>query len=156
MTVTTTTRGNEMNYDSTKPYCGFNNVNDLRADLVAAFQEAIVIPNEWLPAEYQNHKEFEVGNLRDLDGKVYGPTLAQIEKTHARLNAEAREETEAQKLKAERTRRIENMAAQYDADESFEYDVDEDRLRRNMVAFCSAAMLIDQDDIDEQNFFGGE
>ena len=48
------------------------------------------------------------------------------------------------------------MAAQYDANESFEYDVDEARLHRNMVAFCSAAQLIDQDDIDEQNFFGGE
>ena len=47
-----------MNYDPSKPYCGFDNVNDLKADLVAAFQEAIVIPNEWLPAEYQNHKEF--------------------------------------------------------------------------------------------------
>ena len=94
--------------------------------------------------------------MRNLDGKVYGPTLAQIEKTHARLHAEAREETEAQKLKAERIRRIENMAAQYDADESFEYDVDEDRLYRNMVAFCSAAQLVDQDDIDEANFFGGE
>ena len=38
-----TTKGNEMNYDPSKPYCGFDNVNDLKADLVAAFQEAIVI-----------------------------------------------------------------------------------------------------------------
>jgi uncharacterized protein YjbJ (UPF0337 family) len=149
-------KGNEMNYDPSKPYCGFDNVNDLKADLVAAFQEAIVIPNEWLPAEYQNHKEFESGNLRDLDGQVCGPSLAQIEKKYKKLNAEAREQTEAQKEKAERTSRIENMAAQYDAEDSFEYDVDENRLHRNMVAFCSAAQLIDQDDIDEQNFFGGE
>jgi uncharacterized protein YjbJ (UPF0337 family) len=151
-----TTKGNEMNYYSNKPYCGFDNINDLRSDLVEAFQEAIVIPNEWLPAEYQNHKEFESGNLRDLDGKVCGPSLAQIEKKYKKLNAEAREQTEAQKEKEERTRRIENMAAQYDADESFKYDEDEARLNRNMVAFCSAAQLIDQDDIDEQNFFGGE
>ncbi len=143
-----------MNYDATKPYCGFNSIDELRADLAEAFKDAIVVPNEWLPEEYQNHKEFEVGNMRDLDGKVYGPTLAQIEKTHARINAEAREETEAQKLKAERTRRIENMAAQYDADESFEYDEDEDRLNRNMLAFCKAAKLVDQDDFDEINFFG--
>ena len=67
-----------MNYDSNKPYCGFDNINDLRSDLVEAFQE------------------------------------------------------------------------------SFKYDEDEARLNRNMVAFCSAAQLIDQDDIDEQNFFGGE
>ena len=143
-----------MNYDSTKPYCGFNSIDELRADLAEAFKDAIVVPNEWLPEEYQNHQEFEVGNMRDLDGKVYGPTLAQIEKTHARLHAEAREETEAQKLKAERTRRIEDMAAQYDADESFEYDEDEDRLNRNMLAFCKAAKLVDQDDFDEINFFG--
>ena len=105
-----------MNYDSNKPYCGFDNINDLRSDLVEAFQE----------------------------------------KKYKKLNAEAREQTEAQKEKEERTRRIENMAAQYDADESFKYDEDEARLNRNMVAFCSAAQLIDQDDIDEQNFFGGE
>lgn len=143
-----------MNYNRSKPYCGFDNVNDLKADLVAAFQEAIVIPNEWLPAEYQNHKQFESGNLRDLDGQVFGPSLAQIEKKYKKLNAEAREQTEAQKEKEERTRRIENMAAQYDAEDSFEYDVDENRLYRNMVAFCSAAQIVDQDDIDEQNFFG--
>jgi uncharacterized protein YjbJ (UPF0337 family) len=149
-----TTKGNDMHYDSNKPYCGFDNVNDLKADYADALRDAIVAPNEWLQAEYQNHKEFESGNLRDLDGQVFGPSLAQIEKKYKKLNAEAREQTEAQKEKAERTRRIENMAAQYDANESFEYDVDEARLNRNMVAFCSAAQLIDQDDIDEQNFFG--
>ena len=131
-----------MNYDSTKPYCGFNNVNDLRADLEQAFQDAIVIPNEMLPAEYQNHKE--------------APTISEINKKYAQFNGEAREQTEAQKEKAERTRRIENMTAQYAADESFEYDEDQDRLYRNMVAFCSAAQLIDQDDIDDANFFGDE
>ena len=131
-----------MNYDSTKPYCGFNNVNDLRADLEQAFQDAIVIPNEMLPAEYQNHKE--------------APTISEINKKYAQFNVEAREQTEWQKEKAERTRRIENMPTQYESWEFFEYDEDQDRLYRNMVAFCSAAQLIDQDDIDDANFFGDE
>ena len=47
-----------------------------------------------------------------------------------------------------------NIRQEHDAEDSFEYDVDENRLHRNMVAFCSASQLIDQDDIDEVNFFG--
>ena len=133
-----------MNSDSTKPYCGFNNVNDLRADLEQAFRDAIVIPNEMLAVEYRNLKE--------------APTLSEVYKKHAQFNVETREQTEAQKEKAERTRRIENMTAQYESWEFFEYDEDQDRLYRNMVAFCSATQLyvIDQDDIDDANFFGDE
>ena len=75
-----------MNYDSTKPYCGFESAEALFADLTQAFRDAIVVPNEWLPEEYHNRKQWESGNLRDLDGKVFGPTLAQIEKTYQRLH----------------------------------------------------------------------
>jgi hypothetical protein len=145
-----------MDYDPTQPYCGFNNIDELRTDLGRAFAEAIVIPNAMLPEAYQNHKEFEVGNLRDLDGHVCGPSIAQIKNKYQQLHAEEREQTTARKEKEERTRRIESMAAQYDANEFFEYDEDEERLHRNMVAFCKAAQLIDQDDIDEANFFGNE
>jgi uncharacterized protein YjbJ (UPF0337 family) len=151
-----TTTGENMNYDSTKPYCGFDNVNDLEADWADALRDAIVAPNKCLQAEYQNHKEFESGNLRDLDGQVFGPSLAQIEKKYKKLHAEAREQTEAQKEKAKKTENVENYSKQVEESESFKYDEDEDRLDRNMRAFCTAAQLIDQDDIDEANFFGDE
>ena len=133
-----------MRYDSNKPYCGFDNVNDLSADLETALKNAFFIPNEMLSPEYQNHKE------------ECGPSAIQFEKKYNKIHAEKREQSKAQREKQERTNRIDKMADQYDVNESFEYDEDEARLHRNMVAFCSAAQLIDQDDIDEQNFFGGE
>jgi len=140
-----------MNYDSTKPYCGFESAEALIADLAQAFRDAIVVPNEWLPEEYHNRKQWESGNLRDLDGKVFGPTLAQIEKTHQRLYGER---IQKHNEEAEREARIQRYADQYAESESFEYEVNEDKLYRNEVAFCSASQLIDQDDIDEERFFG--
>ena len=42
-----------MNYDSSLPYCGFNNIEELTADLRQAFAEVITVPNHLLPEEFR-------------------------------------------------------------------------------------------------------
>lgn len=40
--------------DSSKPYCGFNNIEELDADLRKVFAECITVPNHLLPEEFRD------------------------------------------------------------------------------------------------------
>ena len=130
-----------MNYDSTQPYCGFRNIQELIADLRQAFAELITVPNHLLPEEFRD-------NIRGCR------TLARLEELCDKRDGM----TEHRKLKNIKAENVERYRKQFETDEEIRYDgaVNEDQLYRNMVAFCSAAQLVDQDDIDEENFFGGE
>ncbi len=64
-------------------------------NLYDELSEAIIVKNEYLPAEYQQHKEWQPGD----DGeKIYGATLASIQRKTAELEKE-RPESE---IRAER------------------------------------------------------
>jgi hypothetical protein len=49
-------------------------------NLYDALAEAIVIPNEMLPEEYRQYKEFDTGSIGSDDGQVYGRTCAELMK----------------------------------------------------------------------------
>ena len=101
---------------TTLPYCGFSSIEDLKEDTARLFKEAIVVPNHLLPEEYQNHKEWDLG---DNGEKIYGPTLAQIENHYNKKYAES---DERRRHAEERARRVENYRAQVEATGEFEYD----------------------------------
>ena len=41
--------------DSTKPYCGFNNIDELNAHMQEQFAELIEVPNSMLPEKYHDN-----------------------------------------------------------------------------------------------------
>ena len=45
-----------------------------------ALAEAIVIPNEMLPVDLRQYKEFDTGSIGSEDGQVYGRTCAELMK----------------------------------------------------------------------------
>ena len=49
-------------------------------NLYDALADAIVIPNEMLPVDLRQHKEFESGSIGSEDGQVYGRTCAELMK----------------------------------------------------------------------------
>jgi len=126
-----------------------------------AMFKAIEIPNEKLAPEYQNkrtHSEKYGESDEETQYVAYQPLhilVARLEREHAAANPP---KSESAILKEITTARVENYAAQFDQNEgdqfAIEYDEDSERLYRNMVAFCSAAALVDKDDIDEANLFG--
>lgn len=87
-----------MNYDPSKPYCGFDNIEELTADLQQAFAEVITVPNHLLPVEFRD----EVRGCR---------TLARLEELCDKRDGV----TEHVKLKALKARNIEKLAAQVEA-----------------------------------------
>ena len=101
---------------NTQPHCGFNSIEDLKEDTARLFKEAIVVPNHLLPEEYQNHKEWDLG---DNGEKIYGPTLAQIENHYNKKYAKS---DERRRHAEERARRVENYRAQVETTGEFEYD----------------------------------
>jgi len=126
-----------------------------------AMFKAIEIPNEKLAPEYQNkrtHSEKYGESDEGTEYVAYQPLhilVARLEREYAAANPP---KSESAILKEITTARVENYAAQFDQNEgdqfAIEYDEDSERLYRNMVAFCSAAALVDKDDIDEANLFG--
>lgn len=89
---------------------------ELLQNLHDEIMEAIVVPNEYLPENYQNHKEWD---LDDNGNQVYGATLAQIEKQY---NATRKASIERLEHAEERSRRVERMAAEFANNGKFEYD----------------------------------
>ena len=49
-------------------------------NLYDALADAIVIPNEMLPVDLRQYKEFESGSIGSDDGQVYGRTCADLMK----------------------------------------------------------------------------
>lgn len=145
-----------MNYDSTKPYCGFDNIDDLMADFSQAIRECIEVPNSWLPEEFHD-------NVRG------GRTLARLDEMCEELTEQ---ETAHQKAKAAKARNIERLRKQVEeksiykthkggtdfVDLSGELDysdneADEIQLHRNMAALVGGMVnggLIDAEDLEEE------
>ena len=90
--------------------------------LEIAIKECIEVPNSMLPEEYHNNRD----GVR---------TLADLESMHN----EATQPSQHQLDKAAKAERCEKYRQQWEANESIEYDVDEDRLYKNELTFCKLA-----------------
>ena len=140
--------------DSTKPYCGFNNIDELNAHMQEQFAELIEVPNSMLPEKYHD-------NIRG------GRTLARLNELMAE---EAETETAHQKAKAAKARNIEKLRKQFeekaiytthkggtdfvDMESGFDYsenEADEIQLAKNEFAFVRGMVnggLIEWDDLE--------
>lgn len=81
----------------------------------AEMREIIVVPNESLPEAYRQYKEFDLLDIIKEDGtpdtiQVFGRTLAELEEMMDKNTGIS----DAAAAKAERLRRIELYAAQYE------------------------------------------
>jgi len=90
--------------------------------LEIAIKECIEVPNSMLPEEYHNNRD----GVR---------TLADLEAMHNK----ATQPSQHQLDKAAKAERCEKYRQQWEANESIEYDVDEDRLYKNELTFCKLA-----------------
>ena len=122
-----------MNYDSTQPYCGFRNIQELTADLRQAFAELITVPNHLLPEEFRD-------NIRGCR------TLARLEQLCDKRDGM----TEHRKLKNIKAENVERYRKQFETDEEIRYDgaVDELQLYKNEMAFCKACPSIEFEEED--------
>ena len=108
------------------------------ADLKAACEEAIWVPNELLPERYHDNREG-------------GSTLQRMNKIY---DAEIVPNLEYRQMQAEKAVRIEKYTKQYEAEGKFDYDVNEHKQYHNEQSFCSGlvkAGLLGSDDFEEQN-----
>jgi len=143
-----------MNYDSSLPYCGFNNIEELTADLRQAFAECITVPNHLLPEEFRD----EVRGCR---------TLARLEELCDKRDGI----TEHVKKQAIKARNIEKLRKQVEEKSIFtthkggtdfvdlsgeldysDNEADQIQLHKNMAAMVGGMVdggLIDADDLLE-------
>lgn len=141
--------------DSTKPYCGMGNIENLNAYMQQQFAELIEVPNSWLPEKYHD-------NVRG------GRTIARLNQM---LEVEAETETAHQKAKAAKARNIEKLRKQVEEKSIFtthrggtdfvdlsgeldysDNEADEIQLHKNMLAMVGGMVnggLIDADDLLE-------
>ena len=141
--------------DSTKPYCGFNNIDELNAHMQEQFAELIEVPNSMLPEKYHD-------NIRG------GRTIARLNELMAE---EAETETAHQKAKAAKARNIEKLRKQVEEKSIFtthkggtdfvdlsgeldysDNEADEIQLHKNMAAMVRGMVnggLIDAADLLE-------
>ena len=140
--------------DSTKPYCGFNNIDELNAHVEGVFAECIEVPNHMLPERFH-------------DKVRGGRTLARLNELMAE---EDETETAHQKAKAAKARNIEKLRKQFeekaiytthkggtdfvDMESGFDYsenEADEIQLAKNEYAFVRGMVnggLIEWDDLE--------
>ena len=97
--------------------------------------DCLVVPNSWLPEEMR-------------DRRTSGRTLNSLNKKCEKRDALTPHQIE----KMEKARRIASYAAQLEKSESFEYDVDEDRLNDKMITFCSHAVRAGMMELDPEDF----
>lgn len=71
----------------------------LMQNLYDELSEAIVVKNEYLPVEYQQHKEWD---LDDEGNKFYGATLASIQKKSGMIEKRRQAKLSDAEAKAER------------------------------------------------------
>ena len=112
------------------------NFEQLKTELDAAIEACIWVPNDLLPERYQDQREG--GSTLERANRIY--------------DAEVLPNLEHQQMKAEKAKRLEKYAAQYEAEGSFDYDVDEHRLYHNEQSFCSGlikAGLLSGEDLEE-------
>ena len=142
--------------DSTKPYCGFNNIDELNAYMQQQFAELIEVPNSMLPEKYHD-------NIRG------GRTIARLNE----LMAEEEEtETAHQKAKAAKARNIEKLRKQVEEKSIFtthkggtdfvdlsgeldysDNEADEIQLHKNLMALVGGMVnrgMVDADDLEEE------
>ena len=140
--------------DSTKPYCGFNNIDELNAHVEGVSAECIEVPNHMLPERFH-------------DKVRGGRTLARLNELMAE---EDETETAHQKAKAAKARNIEKLRKQVeeksiykthkggtdfvDLSEGLDYsdnEADEIQLAKNEYAFVRGMVnggLIEWDDLE--------
>jgi hypothetical protein len=137
--------------DSTKPYCGLGNIQNLDKFMRELFMDNLVIENEMLPFEFHDNRSGErtLARLNELCDKRDGLT-------------------EHVKLKALKARNIEKLAAQVEAktirnahgdfvdlDGELDYsdnEIDDPALTRNMMALVGGMVnggLLDSEDFEE-------
>lgn len=137
--------------DSTKPYCGMGNIQNLNKFMRELFMDNLVIENEMLPFEFHDNRSGErtLARLNELCDKRDGLT-------------------EHVKLKALKARNIEKLAAQVEAktirnahgdfvdlDSELDYsdnEIDDPALARNMMALVGGMVnggLLDAEDFEE-------
>ena len=123
--------------DSTKPYCGFNNIDELNAHVEGVFAECIEVPNHMLPERFH-------------DKVRGGRTLARLEKVCDKRDGL----TDHRKLKALKAENCENYRKQFEETGSFEYNGhrDELQLHKNQMAMVRGMLnsgMIEADDLLE-------
>ena len=137
--------------DSTKPYCGMGNIQNLNKFMRELFMGDLVLENWILPAEFHDNRSGErtLERLIELCDKRDGLT-------------------EHVKLKALKARNIEKLAAQVEAktirnahgdfvdlDSELDYsdnEIDDPALTRNMMALVGGMVnggLLDAEDFEE-------
>lgn len=132
--------------DSSKPYCGMGNIENLNRYMEAAFADCIVVPNSWLPVEFQ-------------DKVRGGRTLKRLNELCAKRDGE---ETAHQKIKATKARNIEKLAAQVahleqtgEMDFALDYsqnecdEIAQHRAECALIGGMISGGLIDADDLSE-------
>ena len=141
--------------DSTKPYCGMGNIENLNRYMQSVFADCIEVPNHLLPEEFRD----------EVRG---GRTIARLNEM---CEAKADTETAHQKAKAAKARNIEKLRKQFeqkaiytthkggtdfvDMESGFDYsdnEADDLQLSKNMMAFVGGMVnrgMIDADDLLE-------
>lgn len=131
--------------DSSKPYCGMGNIENLNRYMEEAFADVIVVPNSWLPEAFHD-------NVRG------GRTLKRLNEMCAKRDGETAHRLE----KATKARNIEKMAAQVahlentgEMDFALDYsqnecdDIKQHRAECALVGGMISGGLIDADDLLE-------
>ena len=96
-------------------------------------QDAIFVPNSWLPEEFRNHR----------DG---GRTLAELEKLCDKRDGK----TKFKKTKLEKAERIKLYAKQFEQEGKFDYvDIDGHSQYNHQMAFAKYCPAIDLEDENE-------
>ena len=141
--------------DSTKPYCGMGNIENLNRYMQSVFADCIEVPNHLLPEKYR-------------DEVRRGRTIARLNEL---LEDEADTETAHQKAKAAKARNIEKLRKQVEEKSIFnthrggtdfvdlsgeldysDNEADDLQLSKNLMAFVGGMVnggIIDADDLLE-------
>ena len=141
--------------DSTKPYCGMGNIENLNRYMQSVFADCIEVPNHLLPEEFRD----------EVRG---GRTIARLNEMCEEL---ANTETAHQKAKAAKARNIEKLRKQVEEKSIFnthrggtdfvdlsgeldysDNEADDLQLSKNLMAFVGGMVsggIIDADDLLE-------
>jgi hypothetical protein len=139
---------------TTSPYCGFENIEALRADTERLFADAIVIPNEMLPADMRQTKEWEMGTVGGEDEatyedkKVFGRTASELQNIVAERNKVKNVKSEAAQDKEQKALRVRHYASMVENDERIQFVTDEERLYAKQMRFANLIGLITHEDIE--------
>lgn len=132
--------------DSTKPYCGFANIEELKDDFRQAFENAVDVPNEMLPTALQTKSgKMKFNRLQEL----LGVQDEQLSKYQRDKEIKARN---IEKLMAQVEMRSNGSELNSEIDYS-DNETDEPMLNRNRLALVKGMLnggLLDSDDFIEE------